>query len=275
MDGKIELHANIDAVGAIDPAGEVHVFGNAKGRYPFASVTKLLTTHVIADLVASGFVSFDDWINDDYFQKGQVCLADLLSHSSGVRPDGQDCYTPHQKRIYTNEAFEMAGDFILARLAKDFKDVTFSKLFNDGLGIHLESSILLEGSCAASAIGTFDDLMLFAREIREPTFLDLEMHSKLITPYLPDLSGILPGWGNFEKNVFGIGYEIKGEKLPHTTGTFSSSSTYGHFGQSGTFVFHDPENMLTTFCVTNHDFGPWAKEEYPKLSDQLFNSFVK
>lgn len=268
---NLKLHENVDAVGVIDASGELHVFGKPRGRYSFASVTKLLTTHVIGDAVSSGFVTFEDIIDNGYFSKGQVSLADLLSHSSGIRPEYQECFVPRQKRIYTNEAFEIAGDFVIQRLGESFSKCNIGDLFAQGLGTHLHSTISIDSSCAYSASGTFEDLILFAREMREPTFLDLQTHNRLITPYLPELSGILPGWGNYAQNTFGIGYEIKGDKSPHWSGAKSSPQTYGHFGQSGVFVFHDSIHMVTVSCVTNHDFGPWAKEAFPAMNDNIYS----
>lgn len=270
----IKLHPNVDAVGVVDPDGELSVFGTVKGRYGFASVTKLLTTQVIADAVASGFVSFDDWVNDEYFNKGQVSLSDLLSHSSGIRPDHLECVAPREKRIYTNEAFELAGNFVMKRLGADFENYAIGDLFEEGLGLHLNSTIKMNGSCAHSANGSFEDLLAFAQEIRQPTFLEPQIHSQLVKPYLPELSGVLPGWGNYDRNEFGIGYEIKGDKSPHWTGSKSSPQTYGHFGQSGVFVFHDPVNMITASCVTNHDFGPWSKEAFPKMCDDIYEKII-
>jgi len=155
-------------------------------------------------------------------------------------------------------------------LGTDFNKTSIGDLFEDGLGSYLSSSIKFDGSCSASATGTLDDLILLMNEMRNPTYLDLETHNQLTTPYLPDLEGILPGWGNFKQNTFGIGFEVRGNKQPHWTGSISSPKTFGHFGQSGAFVFHDPTKKVSACCVTNKDFDSWAKEEFPKLSDSIY-----
>ncbi|HMS25196.1 MAG TPA: serine hydrolase domain-containing protein [Acidimicrobiia bacterium] len=273
MTSPIALHPNIDAIAVIEPGGNHHYVGSASGRYAFASVTKLLTTHVIADAVSSGFIFFEDDIDDPYFDKGGVTLADLMSHASGVRPELLECVEPRQKRIYTNEAFHLAGDFLIRSLGDEFRGTTIAQLFKEGLGAHLSSTIEIAGSCASSASGTLDDLVKFLGEMRSPTFLDGQMHELLTTPYCEDLAGILPGWGHYVRNLFGIGYEIKGEKSPHWSGPRSSSSTFGHFGQSGAFVFHDPVHLISVACVTNESFGPWAKEAYPQMCDEIYERF--
>ncbi len=273
MTSPIALHPHIDAIAVIDAGGNYHYVGSASGRYAFASVTKLFSTYVVADAVLSGFISFEDVIDDPYFDKGDVTLADLMSHASGVRPVPLECFEPRQKRIYTNEAFQYAGDFLIRRLGRQFKGVTVGQLFEEGLGSHLSTTIDIAGSCANSATGTFDDLVKFLAEMRIPTFLDRQMHEFLVTPHCEDLPGILPGWGHYDRNLFGIGYEIKGEKSPHWSGACSSSSTFGHFGQSGTFVFHDPMHSVSVACVTNEAFGPWAKEAYPQMCDEIYARF--
>src|SRR4029077_14319876 len=56
----------------------------------------------------------------------------------------------------------------------------------------------------------------------------------------PGLRGILPGFGSQNPNDWGLGFEIRGTKHPHWPGSANSPATYGHFGQSGTFLWVDP-----------------------------------
>lgn len=269
----VKLHPNSDAVGIIDPSGDLHIYGEGHGRYGFASVTKLLTTHVIADGAMDECVQLDDAIYDPYFTKGFVTLTDVLSHASGMRPDGQECVTPRTKRIYTNEAFEIAEKFFIHCLGEGFETSTIASLFADGLGAQLNSTIDIGNSCASGASGSFDDVILVLREIRSPQFLDRDMHKKLVTPYLPELDGVVPGFGHFEKNVWGIGYQLRGENS-HWMGNHSSPHTYGHFGQSGVFVMHDPVHNLSIATVSNQDFGPWATESWPQLVDEIYSDHL-
>lgn len=271
----VNLHPNIAAVGIIDPGGAVHEFGEGAAnnrRFDFASVTKLLTTHVIADGISAGFAQLDDPIYDPYFTKGFVTLIDLLSHASGTRLDGQECVAPRTKRIYTNEAFEIAEKFFINSLGTGFEKSTIGTLFEEGLGPQLNSSISFKGSCASSAKGTFNDVMLILHEIRSPQFLDHDMHAKLINPYHPELAGIIPGFGHMENNLWGTGYQLRGENS-HWMGSHSSPTTYGHFGQSAAFVMHDPVNNISIATVSNQDFGPWAKDAWPLLVDELFEKY--
>jgi len=85
----------------------------------------------------------------------------------------------------------------------------------------------------------------------------------------PGLDGVLPGFGRQRPNDWGLGFELRDGKTPHWTGRDNSPRTFGHFGRSGTFLWVDPEASLACACVTDRDFGPWAAEAWPALSDEI------
>ena len=85
----------------------------------------------------------------------------------------------------------------------------------------------------------------------------------------PGLDGVLPGFGRQDPNDWGLGFEIRGTKSPHWTATANGAATFGHFGQSGTFLWIDPERDAGLVCLTDLDFGPWAKEAWPVLGDAV------
>ena len=83
----------------------------------------------------------------------------------------------------------------------------------------------------------------------------------------PGLDGILPGFGRQKPNDWGLGFEIRDGKSPHWTGARSSPRTFGHFGQSGTFLWVDPDADAAAVVLTDRDFGPWAIEAWPVWTD--------
>jgi CubicO group peptidase (beta-lactamase class C family) len=85
----------------------------------------------------------------------------------------------------------------------------------------------------------------------------------------PGLVGVLPDLGRQEPNDWGLGFELRDAKHPHWTGARNSPRTFGHFGGSGTFLWVDPEAGLACACLTDLEFGPWAKEAWPRLSDAI------
>ncbi|MER2225108.1 MAG: serine hydrolase, partial [Rhodococcus sp. (in: high G+C Gram-positive bacteria)] len=87
------------------------------------------------------------------------------------------------------------------------------------------------------------------------------------TVQFPGLNGILPGYGSQRPNDWGLGFEIRGDKRPHWTGLANSAATFGHFGQSGTFLWVDPTIHTACVVLTDRDFGDWAKPLWTELSD--------
>ena len=89
------------------------------------------------------------------------------------------------------------------------------------------------------------------------------------TVQFPGLRGVLPGYGPQVANDWGLGLEIKGAKSPHWTGTTNSSTTFGHFGQSGTMLWVDPVAGLALVALADRAFGHWARAAWPALSDAV------
>ena len=269
----LDLDEQIEAVHVIGPDNSAKTYGLAKERYKWASVSKLLAMHVFADAIVSGFISLDDQIDHPNIDNS-VTLADLLSHSSGIKPELESPIEPCTKRIYSNIAFDIAEQHLIKKLGPGFEGQSVGSLFNDGFKHDLNSSIEFSGSCAFTANGTFDDLILFLNEIRNPKLIDPSIFSLLTSPHNDGLPGILPGWGHQENNTWGIGYEIKGNKDPHWMGSLASEKSYGHFGMAGTFIFHDPVNNISVALQSAKDFGPWAKHIWPPLCKEIYNLFA-
>ena len=73
---------------------------------------------------------------------------------------------------------------------------------------------------------------------------------------------MIPDLGRFDPNDWGLGFELKGSKQPHFSGTLTSPRTFGHRGGSGTFL-GDPDRELALGVLTDLDFGDWAKRPGP------------
>jgi CubicO group peptidase (beta-lactamase class C family) len=86
------------------------------------------------------------------------------------------------------------------------------------------------------------------------------------------LKGVLPGVGAFDPLDWGLGFELRDAKTPHWTGERNSPATFGHFGGSGTFVWVDPDAGLALAVLTDREFGPWALEGWPALSDAVLEA---
>ena len=133
----------------------------------------------------------------------------------------------------------------------------------------------LRGSPAADLHGSLDDLLILARELQRPTLVAPETLAEATTVQFPGLAGVLPDFGRFDPNDWGLGFELRDDKSPHWTGSRNSPRTFGHFGGSGTFLWVDPEAGLALGVLTNLDFGDWAKEAWPRLSDAVLGEEIE
>jgi CubicO group peptidase (beta-lactamase class C family) len=120
--------------------------------------------------------------------------------------------------------------------------------------------------------GTLTDLLAVGRELLEPSLVAPETLDEATTVAFPGLDGVLPGFGRMEPNDWGLGFELRAGKAPHWTGTRNSPRTFGHFGASGTFLWVDPDAGIACACLTDLDFGDWAREAWPRLSDAVLSA---
>ena len=79
----------------------------------------------------------------------------------------------------------------------------------------------------------------------------------------------MPGVGNFDPCDWGLGPELHAGKRPHWMGERNSAAAFGHFGGSGTFLWVDPDVDAALVVLTDREFGPWALEAWPTLSDEV------
>jgi CubicO group peptidase (beta-lactamase class C family) len=117
--------------------------------------------------------------------------------------------------------------------------------------------------------GTLNDLLLFAQELQRPTLVAPETLAEATTVQFPGLAGVLPDYGRFDPLDWGLGFDLRDAKNPHWTGNRNSPRTFGHFGGSGTFLWVDPDADVALGVLTDLEFGEWAKQAWPKLSDAV------
>ena len=58
-------------------------------------------------------------------------------------------------------------------------------------------------------------------------------------------------------------------KSPHWTGTGNSPQTFGHFGQSGSFIWVDPVAERQAVFLGAEPFGAVHRKTWPALGDQI------
>lgn len=248
------------AVGLVSATGTLAVHGDTERVFAWASVTKLATALAALVAVEEGIVDLDEAAGP----LGST-LRHLLAHASGLPFDqGPPLAPPGRRRIYSNVGFDTLARFVGERADMPFGDYLRAAVLAP-LGLEAE----LEGSPAAGLRGRLADVLAIGREALAPTLLAPETLAEATSVNFPGLVGVLPEFGRMEPNDWGLGFELKDRKVPHWTGTRNSPRTHGHFGGSGTFLWIDPEAGVALGCLTDREFGPWALEAWPRLSDAV------
>ncbi|AYD89070.1 class A beta-lactamase-related serine hydrolase [Actinomyces sp. 2119] len=190
----------------------------------------------------------------------------LLAHASGVAPDSADLLAaPGSRRIYSNRGYELLGRVLAEATAMPVSAWVETSVL-EPLGM---ASVMVEGSAAHSGEGTARDLALFAAELAAPRLISSGLAREACQPAFPGLDGVLPGYGRQSPNDFGLGLEVRGRKHPHWTGAANSPQTFGHFGQSGSFLWVDPVAGRQAVFLGSKPFGAVHQEVWPRLSDQV------
>ena len=235
--------------------------GEAGRKFAWASVTKLLTAMAALVAAEEGVLDLDEPAGPP----GST-VRHLLAHASGLPFDGPRAISkPGKRRIYSSTGIEVLATFLMEKAEMPFPDYLSAAVL-EPLGL---SGTALEGSAAAGLVGPLRDLLAFGRELMAPTLVAPETLQEATTVAFPGLDGILPDFGRYEPLDWGLGFEIRDAKVPHWTGTSNSPRTFGHFGGAGSFIWVDPEADAACAALADRQFGQWAKEAWPPLSDAV------
>ena len=189
--------------------------------------------------------------------------------TAGCAPDGPAVLQPPAAtRIYSNTGIDVAASFIAARAGRPF-----AGLLRDWVLDPLDmSATRLVDAPSRGLVGSANDLASFGLELLRPRLLSPTSLAAATTVAFPGLRGVLPGVGRFDPCDWGLGFELRDGKRPHWTGARNSPATFGHFGRSGTFLWVDPAAGIALACLTDREFGPWALEAWPALSDAVLET---
>ncbi len=230
-------------------------------EFRLASVTKLLTAYATLIAVEEGAVEWDQPAGPP----GST-VRHLIAHTSGLAFDEHKAMAaPGTRRLYSNAGFEVLADTV-----HDASGIPFAEYLTEAVLEPLDmTSSRLAGTAGAGAVSTCDDLVRFAAELQAPTLVSPTTLAEAVTVAFPGLAGVLPGYGYQPENDWGLGFELRDHKAPHWTGKQSSPRTFGHFGQSGTFLWVDPEAGVASVAMTDRAFGQWAIDTWPAFTDAV------
>ncbi len=253
------------AIGVLRGGELVETRGSRAVRLRWASVTKPVTA--LATLVAAEEGVLD--LDDEAGPEGST-IRHLLAHASGLPFEGHRALAePGRRRIYSNAGYEALADAVAEAAEMPFADYLRAAIL-EPLGMRAE----LVGTAAAGLYGSLDDLLVFVLEVTAPTLVAAETLAEATSVQFPGLLGVLPDFGRMEPNDWGLGFELRDDKTPHWTGSRNSPRTFGHFGGSGTFFWVDPAAGVAVACLTDLEFGEWAKQAWPRLSDAVLQEVL-
>ena len=256
------------AAAVVVPSGVVAEYGDTSQRFALASVTKPLAARAAQIAIEEGVVELDT----EAGPPGST-VRHLLAHAAGYSMQSAELMAkPGQRRIYSNYGFQVLAETIEQASSIEFGQYLAEAVF-DPLGM---TASALEGGAEATGFGaksTVADLTAFAGDLLRPKSVSPQMHAEAIEVQFPGLTGVLPGFGVQRPNDWGLGFEIRDAKSPHWTGSSNSGRSYGHFGQSGTFLWVDPDADLALVVLTGRNFGEWAYPRWPALADEVLREF--
>lgn len=266
------------AVGVVrwDPAdaggagelGPVVTTGDIRRPFPWASVTKPATALAVLVAVEEGTLGLDSRAGPP----GST-VRHLLAHASGLgTAPGPPVEVPGARRIYSN-----AGYVAAAEALESASGIAFADYLAEGvLGpLGMSGTTLVDtpaGGPAAGLAGPLTDLVALAREWARPTLISPATWHQATSVQFAGLAGVLPGFGPFDPCDWGLGVEVRGGKRPHWTGPSNSPATYGHFGQSGSFLWVDPVAGVLCCGLADRPFGVWAARAWPLLAETVLSS---
>lgn len=268
LDAIADWPVDSAAAAVITPSGVVAEFGDTDQRFALASVTKPLAARAAQVAIEEGVVELDT----EAGPPGST-VRHLLAHAAGYSMHSPELMgKPGQRRVYSNYGFGVLAETIAQASGIEFGRYLTEAVFEP---LAMSDSSLKGGAEAAGfgATSTVNDLAAFAGDLLRPRIVSPQMHAEAIDVQFPGLTGVLPGFGVQRPNDWGLGFEIRDAKSPHWTGSSNSARTYGHFGQSGTFLWVDPDADLALVVLTDRDFGEWAYPCWPALSDEVLREF--
>jgi CubicO group peptidase (beta-lactamase class C family) len=242
-------HAAVAVAGRV---GASH--GDLERTYPWASVTKIATAVAVLVAAEEGILDLDEPAGPP-----GATVRHLLAHASGLALGGRSPLTaPGKRRIYSNTGFDLLGELVAER-----SGMPFPRYFREVWGFELR------GSPAAGVEAPLATLLVVARELLAPERIARETLAEAVEVQFPGLMGVLPGFGRHVRNDWGLGFELRDGKSPHWTGARNSPRTFGHFGRDGGFLWVDPDAEVALACLTDLEFGEWARQAWPRLSDAV------
>lgn len=244
----------------------VETVGDIERTQRLASISKPLTAWATLVAVEEGIVDLDQPIDE----RGAT-LRHLLAHAAGYPFNGTTPITlPETTRIYSNSGIELVAATVEHAASMPFAEYLHAAVFEPlAMG-----ATELRGSPAHGVWSSVADLCTFIVDVLTPRLITPATAAEATRIHYPELAGIVPGVGRYDRCPWGLGFEVRGEKHPHWTGATNSPRTFGHFGGSGTMCWIDPVADVALVTLADLDFDAWALQAWPQLSDAVVAEYA-
>ena len=261
VDAALDWPAEHVAAAVVGADGAVLARAGEQDRtFPLASVTKLLAAYAVLIAVEEGAVEWDTPAGPD----GST-VRHLIAHTSGLAFDSDRVQgAPGTKRIYSNAGFEQLGQAVAEAAGMPFEYYLRDAVLRSagdgrdhaarlpGRRRHLHRRRPGPVRRRAAGPDAARPEHAWPRPPRSP--------SPAWTGCCPASAGSAPTTG---------GWASRSATASRRTGPgrHSSPRTFGHFGQSGTFLWVDPDAGAAAVALTDRDFGEWSKQAWPPWTD--------
>jgi len=259
--GATEQFPHTALVGVTDADATRAVQGDPHAALALASVSKPITAWGALIAVERELVDLDEPAGPD----GSTLL-NLLDHTSGLPFEGEQTQAaPGARRIYSNAGFDALGARVAEAAGMPFAQ-WLAREVAAPLGMR---GIQLDGRPSAGYRASIDDLLIFGREVLRPTLIPAELRDLALAVSRPGLKGVVPGYGSFDDNQWGLGFELKGVKSPHWLDDSFAPETAGHFGGQGSFLFIDRSRGIAAAFLSGVPFGDEHRRIWPALTAEI------
>ena len=123
------------------------------------------------------------------------------------------------------------------------------------------------GFASARAYGAFLSCLLAGGDAGGGrALLAGETVEEMLAPQFGPLPGGVGGVGEWPDLCWGLGFDVRGRREPHWSGTTLSERAASHFGASGTLAWLDPERGLGLVALASRGtYAGWWREPWADL----------
>ena len=286
-----ERYAGVRERGGDEPVGPDTLFA-------LASLTKPLVGAACMVALEEGLLALDDEVRDGF------SLRHLLSHCAGLPQAGLRWqeppeFAPGTQRWYSNAGYVQAARLLEAAsgmpCAEYLREAVLAPLGMDAsLGLAPEEAGRTArvwqagrygedelfnserfrrdgppqggGFASARAYGKLLSCLLAGGAASGGALLAQETVDELLAPQFGPLPGGVNGVGEWPNLCWGLGFDVRGEREPHSAGAALSPRAASHFGASGTLAWLDPERGLGLVALANRgSYSGWWRESWAAL----------